>query len=150
MKDHLYALHLAWDGNGGEGTTSYAGYTRRHRITIGGKPDLLATADPAFRGHADTHNPEDFLLAAVSSCHMLSYLALCARAGIVVTSYDDDATGTLVFDGRGGGKFSEITLRPRVVVADPSHAARAAELHHRAHELCFIANSVSAPIRVEV
>jgi organic hydroperoxide reductase OsmC/OhrA len=149
MNEHAYRARLTWDGNGGEGTTSYAAYTRRHRIAIDGKPELAATADPAFRGEAGTHNPEDLFLAAVSSCHMLSYLALCAKAKIVVTSYDDEATGTLTLDRSGGGKFTEITLHPRVTVADPADAERAAELHQRAHELCFIASSVSAPIRVE-
>lgn len=143
---HTYRTHLIWDGNLGEGTSTYAGYGRGHRILIDGKPELRGSADPTFRGEADTHNPEDLFLAAVSSCHMLSYLALCARHSINVLDYRDDATGALVLDARGGGKFEEIVLRPVVTIANPADKDRATELHEKAHELCFIANSCSVPI----
>lgn len=145
-KRHTYKTQLIWDGNLGEGTSTYQGYGRQHRILVDGKPELRASADPMFRGDAATHNPEDLLLAAVSSCHMLSYLALCARASINVLDYHDEATGDLVFDGRGGGKFEEITLHPVVTVANPDDRGRALALHEKAHELCFIANSCSVPI----
>ena len=143
---HTYKSHLIWDGNRGDGTSTYAGYGRQHRILIDGKPDLRGSADPMFRGEADTHNPEDLFLAAVSSCHMLSYLALCARAAINVIDYRDEATGELVLDTRGGGRFEEITLRPIVTIANAADKDRALELHERAHELCFIASSCSVPI----
>ena len=146
---HTYKTHLIWDGNRGDGTSTYAGYGRQHRILIDGKPELRLSADAMFRGEADTHNPEDLFLAAVSSCHMLSYLALCARAAINVIDYRDDATGDLVLDTRGGGKFETITLRPIVTVANEADKERAMELHERAHELCFIANSCSVPIHHE-
>ena len=149
---HTYKSTLVWDGNLGDGTSTYQGYGRQHRILIDGKPELRGSADPMFRGAADTHNPEDLFLAAVSSCHMLSYLALCARASINVLDYRDQATGDLVLDARGGGKFEEITLHPVVTVANPADKDRALELHEKAHELCFIANSCSVPIhhRAEV
>ena len=143
---HTYKTNLIWDGNLGDGTSTYAGYGRGHRILIDGKPELRATADPAFRGEADTHNPEDLLLAAVSSCHMLSYLALCARSRINVLDYRDEATGELVLDARGGGKFEEIVLHPIVTIANAADKDRALQLHEKAHELCFIANSCSVPI----
>ena len=146
---HVYKLQLIWDGNLGEGTSTYPGYGRQYRVVIDGKPDLHGTADPMFRGEAEKHNPEDLFLAAVSSCHMLSYLALCARASINVVEYRDDASGDLVFDNKGGGRFETNLLRPMVTVADAKDADRANALHEKAHELCFIANSCSVPIHHE-
>jgi organic hydroperoxide reductase OsmC/OhrA len=145
-KLHGYDLALAWEGNEGSGTSSYTGYGRRFRLHIDGKADLLGSADPAFRGEPELHNPEELLLAAVASCHMLSYLALCARAGISVVAYADAAHGTLALTA-AGGHFQEIVLRPRVTVARGSDAQAAADLHARAHDLCFIANSCNFPVR---
>jgi organic hydroperoxide reductase OsmC/OhrA len=147
--EHHYSAHLIWDGNRGDGTASYAGYGRQYRIVIDGKPDLNGSADPAFRGDADRHNPEDLFLAAISACHMLSYLALCAKYGIQVTAYEDAATATMREDGKGGGRFEEVLLHPVVTIADAAQAERATKLHERAHEQCFIANSCSVPIRHE-
>ena len=146
--EHRYQAHLVWDGNRGEGTATYAGYGRQYRVLIDGKPPLHGSADATFRGEADRLNPEDLFVAAITSCHMLSYLALCARAGISVVAYEDQAAGLMRTDNRGGGKFEEVVLHPVVTLADPSQAERAMELHHRAHELCFIANSCSVPIKV--
>ena len=148
-REHRYDAHLQWDGNRGDGTATYAGYGREHRVTMAGKPDLLGSADASFRGDPARHNPEDLLLAAIVSCHMLSYLALCARAGINVVAYEDAATATMREDGRGGGRFTEAVLRPVVTVADAMHVDRARALHERAHELCFIASSCNFPIRHE-
>lgn len=147
--NHQYRTHLIWDGNRGDGTATYAGYGREHRILIDGKPELRATADAAFRGDAATHNPEDLFLAAISSCHMLSYLALCARAKLRVVAYEDEARGTMQEDGKGGGGFTEVVLHPVVTLASADDAARATQLHERAHELCFIANSCNFPIHHE-
>jgi organic hydroperoxide reductase OsmC/OhrA len=144
--EHHYRTHLIWDGNLGDGTATYAGYGRQHRILVEGKPELQATADAAFRGDGAKHNPEDLFLAAISSCHMLSYLALCARAKVSVLAYEDEARGTMQEDGKGGGRFVEVTLHPVVTIANADDAARATELHERAHQLCFIANSCSVPI----
>ncbi|MEA2572681.1 MAG: hypothetical protein QOI24_4682 [Acidobacteriota bacterium] len=144
--EHQYSAQLVWDGNHGNGTADYAEYGREHRLLIDGKPELSLTADAAFRGDAAKHNPEDLLIAAISSCHMLSYLALCAKYGISVLSYEDAASGTMQEDGKGGGRFVEVTLRPKVTIADPEQIDRAVKLHDRAHELCFIANSCSVPI----
>lgn len=143
---HTYKTQLIWDGNLGDGTSTYAGYGRGHRILVEGKPELRGSADSMFRGEADTHNPEDLFLAAVSSCHMLSYLALCARNSINVLDYRDEATGELVLDARRGGKFEEIVLHPVVTIANEADKDRALALHEKAHELCFIANSCSVPI----
>jgi organic hydroperoxide reductase OsmC/OhrA len=147
--EHHYNAHLIWGGNRGDGTTTYAGYGRQHRILVEGKPELQATADVAFRGDADKLNPEDLFLASIASCHMLSYLAVCAKYGINVLAYEDKATGTMKEDGKGGGRFEEVVLHPVVTIADAAHIERATKLHERAHDLCFIANSCSVPIRHE-
>jgi organic hydroperoxide reductase OsmC/OhrA len=146
-KQHAYTVDLTWEGNRGTGTAEYTGYGREHRIAIEGKSDLALSADSAFRGDAGRHNPEDLLLAAVASCHMLSYLALCSRQRIAVTRYEDRASGTLELRPDGGGGFTEITLRPRVTLTAGGDTALALALHDRAHALCFIANSCSFPIR---
>jgi len=143
MNDHQYSAHLIWDG---DNTTDYTTYNRGHRVLIEGKPVLNATADAAFRGDASVHNPEDLFLTAISSCHMLSYLALCAKHRINVLSYEDRATGVMREDGKGGGRFEEVTLHPIVTIANAEQIERAEKLHERAHELCFIANSCSVPI----
>lgn len=146
---HEYVARLIWDGNLGQGTASYAGYGRQYRVLMAGKPDLAGTADPTFRGEAHKHNPEDLFLAAISGCHMLSYLALCARKGVRVLAYEDEAYGRMVVDAKGGGKFEEVSLRPRVTIEGEEHVALAEQLHETAHEECFIANSCSVPIRHE-
>ncbi|HJU72784.1 MAG TPA: hypothetical protein VJ717_03490, partial [Gemmatimonadaceae bacterium] len=100
---HEYALRLIWDGSRGEGTADYVTYGRDHRVLVAGKPDLLGSADVLFKGVPERHNPEDLFLAAVASCHMLAYLALCARSGVCVLEYEDAARGELVLDADGGG-----------------------------------------------
>lgn len=147
--DHTYSLSLHWEGNLGGGTSSYRSYGRNHRIRMGGKPDLLVSADPTFRGDPGLPNPEELLLAALSSCHMLSYLALCSRHGVVVVAYEDEAHGTMILTPDGGGHFSSATLRPQVIVADPAQVDQARALHTEAHETCFIAASCRFPVGVE-
>jgi organic hydroperoxide reductase OsmC/OhrA len=146
MHDHRYAATLTWDGNRGTGTSSYDAYGREYRVSFAGKPLLHGSADPAFRGDAAVFNPEDMLMAAVVSCHLLSYLALCAREKIAVVSYKDAAEGVMRTDTKGGGRFESITLHPRVTIANAAHRDRALALHELAHELCFIASSCNFPI----
>lgn len=145
---HQYSARLTWEGNKGDGTLDYATYGRQHKVSFASKPDLALSADAAFRGDSSVHNPEDLFVASISSCHLLSYLALCARNKINVVSYDDDATGTLSLTPDGGGKFDEVVLRPRVTI-DSGDLALSIALHDKAHHLCFIANSCSCPIRNE-
>jgi len=146
---HEYVARLVWDGNTGMGTATYAVYGRQYRFLVDGKAELEGTADPKFRGDPGKHNPEEHFLAAIAGCHMLSYLALCARQGVTVLAYEDDVRGALKFDGRGGGKFEEVVLHPTVTIAKDDDPELAASLHERAHELCFIAASCSVPIRHE-
>ncbi|MDB5133636.1 MAG: OsmC family peroxiredoxin [Mucilaginibacter sp.] len=145
-KSHNYNLTLTWTGNNGTGTSDYRAYERSYNILTGQKPVIEGSSDPAFRGDKTRHNPEDFLVAALSSCHMLSYLHLCAVSGVIVTDYSDNATGTMVTTANGGGHFVEVTLNPTVIVSESAMIAKANELHHKASELCFIAASVNFPV----
>jgi organic hydroperoxide reductase OsmC/OhrA len=146
---HDYTSRITWTGNPGHGTSGYTTYGRQYRISVTEKPDLHGSADPAFRGDAHKHSPEDFFIASLSACHMLFFLSLCARGGIQVVAYEDEAQGSIVVDPAGGGRFEEITLRPSVTVACTDTIKRTQQLHETAHELCFIANSCSVPIRIE-
>jgi organic hydroperoxide reductase OsmC/OhrA len=143
---HNYKLTVKWTGNNGTGTSGYAAFERSHSIFVDNKNEILGSSDPAFRGDKTKHNPEDLLLASVSSCHMLWYLHLCAVAGIIVTEYMDNATGIMIETSNGGGKFTEITLHPTVTVTNSSITEKANELHKKANELCFIANSLNFPV----
>jgi organic hydroperoxide reductase OsmC/OhrA len=146
---HSYTARVVWTGNTGDGTGSYASYSRDHVVRIAGKPDLAGSADAAFRGEAGRHNPEDLFVASIAACHMLVYLGVCARHGVRVLSYEDEATGTLTLDRSGQGRFEEVVLRPVVGIAEGSDAEVAIELHEQAHVRCFIASSCSVPIRHE-
>ena len=143
---HQYKLTVHWTGNKGTGTDTYRSYERSHTISIEGKPDIEGSSDPAFRGDRTRHNPEEMLLSALSTCHMLSYLHLCAVGGVIVTAYTDVATGEMVETPDGGGHFTKVTLNPKVIVAQTSMIGKAIELHEKAGELCFIANSVNFPV----
>jgi organic hydroperoxide reductase OsmC/OhrA len=147
MTTHPYALTIKWTGNNGQGTTDYKTYERSHTLSIAGKPDIACSSDAPFRGDVTRHNPEDFMLAALSSCHMLWYLHLCADAGVVVLDYTDNATGTLTLEPGKPGRFTEVVLHPEVVVKDADMIAAATELHETATQKCFMANSVNFPVR---
>ncbi len=147
-KAHHYQTRLTWTGAAAGGTESYQGYSREYRADFDGKPSITGSADPAFKGDPALHNPEDLLVLALSSCHMLSFLALASLEDLVVTAYEDEASGTMQQEGRGG-RFTEVVLRPRVTLAPGSDPARAEGLHEAAHKTCFIANSVNFPVRHE-
>ena len=149
MKQHHYTVQVTWTGNLGEGTSGYRAYSRNHEIAAVGKPVLPGSSDPTFRGDPARYNPEEFLVSSLSTCHMLWYLHLCAEAQIVGLHYTDDATGVMAERSDGGGRFTEVMLRPHVVIAFDGDLARAEKLHERAHDLCFIANSVNFPVRCE-
>jgi organic hydroperoxide reductase OsmC/OhrA len=148
-RQHRYTITMQWTGNTGNGTSDYRSYERNHIIRAGNKTDIPGSSDPAFRGDKARYNPEELLVAALSSCHMLSYLHQCAVSGVVVTDYTDDAVGTMEETPDGGGYFREVTLRPVVTVAQGSMVKKALELHHQASELCFIAASVNFPVHHE-
>jgi organic hydroperoxide reductase OsmC/OhrA len=147
MSTHRFAVTNRWTGNLGAGTASYTAYSRDHEISGAGKTaPIPGSSDRAFRGDAARYNPEELLVASLSTCHMLWMLHLCADAGIVVTDYVDDASGEMALHPDGSGEFTSVTLRPRLTLADSARAAEVLALHHRAHELCFIARSVNFPV----
>ena len=146
-KLHRYKAEIKWTGNKGSGTDHYTHYERDFNITIGNKPIIHGSSDPAFRGDKNKYNPEDLLLSAVSSCHMLWYLHLCSVAGVVVEEYTDNATGIMEERKDGSGCFTEVVLNPRVIVSLESMLPKATELHTLANQMCFIANSVNFPIK---
>jgi organic hydroperoxide reductase OsmC/OhrA len=144
-REHHYRVGLTWTGADRGPTSSYQTYSREYVVEVEGKPDLRGSADPLFRGDPSLHNPEDLLVAALSSCHMLSFLAEAARVGLLVLSYLDSAEGTMIFEG-GGGQFARVTLHPRVTVPAGSDLGLIDGLHARAHANCFIARSVNFPV----
>ena len=145
-KQHYYTARTKWTGNRGPGTSGYRDYSRDHELIVEGKQVIAASSDPAFLGDASRYNPEELLVLSLSSCHMLWYLHLCADNGIVVLHYSDDAMGTMEEDGTGG-KFVNVSLHPKVTVADSSMIARAEALHAEAHKKCYIANSCNFPVK---
>lgn len=145
-----YAVTVTWTGNLGSGTSGYKHYSRDFALEAVGKPAIPGSSDTHFHGTPGRWNPEDMLVAALSACHKLSYLHLCAVNGVVVTAYVDQAEGSMRFNAAsGGGQFERVVLRPHVTIAAESDAARAQELHHQAHTMCFIANSVNFPVECE-
>jgi organic hydroperoxide reductase OsmC/OhrA len=139
---HHFSAKLTWTGAAKGTTSSYESYSRDHLIEVPGKPPLPGSADQVFRGDASRHNPEDLLVMSLSACHMLTYLAEAARAGVHVVAYSDQASGTMQMH-EGKMRFTEVSLRPQVVVAAGSDPAKAQALHAKAHEHCFIASSVN-------
>jgi organic hydroperoxide reductase OsmC/OhrA len=146
-REHHYRIDTEWTGNLGTGTSGYRTYGRDHQLSGDGKgAPISGSADPAFRGDPSRYNPEELLVAAISACHMLSFLHLCADHGIVVTAYRDEAEGTMAQHEDGSGEFTRVVLNPRVTITDRSHVEETQALHQKAHELCFIARSVSFPV----
>jgi len=148
QEPHVFECHLVWTGAKEGGTTDYEAYSREYRVDFKGKASLTGSSAPVFKGDPAVHNPEDLLVAALSGCHFLSYAALCARSGVNVLAYEDDATGTMERVSRTM-RFTEVVLRPKVTIAEGSDPEMAKALHERAHSVCFIANSVNFPVRNE-
>ena len=149
MKQHTYNSQLEWTGNDGEGTSSYKSYRRDHLIVCEGKPGISASSDPSFRGDPTRYNPEELLVASLSSCHMLWYLHLCAVNKVAVLEYRDAAVGTMEERPDGSGVFVRVLLRPAVTIRAGDDRSKAMSLHSEAHHMCFIANSVNFPVEVE-
>ena len=149
MKQHRYHVRLAWTGNEGSGTSAYRAYGRSHLLSGAGKADIAGSSDPHFRGDASRWNPEELLVGALSACHQLAYLHLCATAGVVVIGYEDEAEGVMVEEPGGAGQFQSVVLRPKVTIAAGSDPEKAMAIHHEAHAVCFIARSVNFPVTHE-
>jgi organic hydroperoxide reductase OsmC/OhrA len=145
--EHRYEVTVRWTGNTGSGTSEYRAYGRDHEVIVENKPHIGASADPAFGGDSRRWNPEDLLVASLSQCHMLTYLAVCARNGVVVTGYQDTAVGRMRETPGHSGHFTEVVLHPVVDVENAGMTDLAAALHQQAHAACFVANSVNFPVR---
>ncbi|MDR9403423.1 MAG: OsmC family protein [Halothece sp. Uz-M2-17] len=148
-KVHHYSAQITWKGNQGQGTANYRGYQRCYEIKIDNKPTLQGSADPAFLGDPSLYNPEELLVASLSACHLLWYLHFCADSSIIVTGYIDQPVGTMIQTPEGKGYFSEVILRPLVTIQSPDKIELAKQLHHQAHDYCFIANSVNFSVKYE-
>jgi len=144
--EHRYTASLVWAGAAAGPTASYQSYSRAWRVEFDGKTALDGSADPTFRGDPARYNPEELLLTALATCHMLSYLALCSLKGISVTSYRDRAEGTMARGADGRTRFISVRLHPEVTIADGGKLDLARALHENAHAECFIANSVNFPV----
>ncbi len=147
MKTHHYQTELNWIGNRGKGTASYTSYSRDYEITAANKKVTIpGSSDPSFRGNPESYNPEELLVASLSSCHMLWYLHLCSVNNISVVSYIDKAEGTMQETKEGSGRFNRVTLKPKIIITSDSDIEKAHKLHEEANRLCFIANSCNFEI----
>jgi len=147
---HKYQVTNRWTGNLGTGTSAYSAYSRNHELSGAGKGAAIpGSSDPVFRGDRTRYNPEELLVGALSACHMLWVLHLCADAGIAIAAYHDDAVGEMVEHEDGSGEFTRAVLRPRMVIADAARTAEAEGIHERAHRLCALARSVNFRVEIE-
>lgn len=146
MSEHRAAVR--WERGGAPFT--YEGYSRRHRWTFGGGAELDGSSAPEYLGDASLPNPEEALVVALSSCHMLSFLAIAARKRLTVESYEDDAVGHMEKNAEGRLAVTKVELRPRAHFSGPNapDATALAKLHEQAHHACFIANSVKTEVTV--
>jgi organic hydroperoxide reductase OsmC/OhrA len=143
---HLFKAKLNWFSAKKEEVSTSKIYSKSHTVTIEGKPILNVSAAKAFKGDPTLYNPEDLLLSSIVSCHMMSYLYVCAQNGIEVLSYTDNAEATLEVSDNGSGRFIEVRLYPKVVIKQKEKIAEALRLHQKANELCFMANSCNFPV----
>lgn len=131
---------------------AYDNYNRAHDVIFKqGAIVLPSSSAPAFKGDAERVDPEEAFVSALSSCHMLSLLAICARKRLSVDAYEDDAVGFLEKGENGRLQITRVILRPKVRFTDGTHVASEllTQIHHHAHEECFIANSVNTDVSVE-
>lgn len=145
MATHTFALSLTWTGDRGSGTSGHRDFDRDVRAVSEGRPDLLLSADRAFRGDRSRWNPEVLLVAALSECHLLAFLHVCVVHGVTVVAYEDQPVGTMEQEGLGG-RFTRVLLRPTVTVVEPAHVDLVPTLHKEAGDACFIASSVNFPV----
>lgn len=146
MPGHEYHARVQWEGSTGLG---YRAYPREHSAWVPPASEGFdLSADPHFRGSADLPNPEQLLVLAASSCQLLAFLAVAARAGVDVVEYEDDAQGIMPEDVTPL-RITRIVLRPRVTVRGAVDPAEVERLLHQAHDECYIANSLTTEVVVE-
>lgn len=145
-KQHSYTSTITWTGDRGQGTAEYRGYDRTWEVRTPGKPVIQCSNDPLLGGDPSRPNPEDLLLSSLAACHMLWYLHLACKAGIVVTGYEDNPVGLGETSPNGAGRFVLATLRPTIRVRRGTDLASADAIHRQIHQYCFIARSVNFPV----
>ena len=124
-------------------------YSRAHQWRLAGGQTLRASSAPDYAGDADHTNPEEGLIAAASSCHMLTFLAVADKRGFKVGSYRDQASGTLAKNAQGRMAVTEVVLRPAITFEGTAPSAEELDkLHESAHRNCFIGNSITAQVRI--
>jgi len=143
---HLFKAELNWASSPNPEQSASKFYSKSHKIVIEGKPVLNVSAAKAFKGDPELYNPEDLLLSSLVSCHMMSYLYVCSQNGIEILEYSDNAEATLEVSPDGSGRFVEVKLNPKVKISDSDKIGLALELHAKANQLCFIANSCNFPV----
>ena len=143
---HLFKAAINWNSNQNQEQSGRKFYSKTHQIKIEGKRVLDVSAAKAFKGDPELCNPEDLLLSSLVSCHMMSYLYVCSQNGIEVVEYSDNAEATLEVSQDGSGRFTEVRLYPKVTIASPDKIQQALDLHTKANQLCFIANSCNFPV----
>ncbi|MDO6759270.1 OsmC family protein [Tamlana sp. 2_MG-2023] len=145
--NHTFKTQVNWTLSEGETTTNPRSFSRNHTVHIvDKKQDLEVSAAKPFRGDERLHNPEDLLLSAIASCHMMSYLYVCSQNNIEVLEYSDHAEGILEVQSTGSGSFTKVILSPVVTIKNSAQKELALKLHEKANALCFIANSCNFPI----
>ena len=138
---HLFKATLNWTSQQNQNKLSERYYSKTHQIKIEGKPVLDISAAKAFKGNPSLYNPEDLLLSSLVSCHMMSYLYVCSQNGIEILEYSDHAEAILEVSPDGSGRFVEVKLFPKVKISNSDQIELALQLHQKANQLCFIANS---------
>lgn len=147
--EHDYTTRVIWTGNTGEGTKTYKGYERSWDIAVDGKPVIHCSNDPLLGGDPTLMNPEDLLLSSLSACHMLWYLHLAFKDGIIVQSYKDEPIAVGETLPNGTGRFLSAVLKPTITITNGGSIDRATAIHNEIHQYCFIARSVNFPVSYE-
>jgi len=124
-------------------------FTRDGEAVVENHPVIPLSAEPKFMGDGSRYNPEELLFAALANCHMLSFLFLCTRAGIVVAGYEDEAVGIRTAEPGQLGNLTGATLQPKVTLEEESQRAEADALHQQAHKMCLVAQALKIPVTVE-
>lgn len=150
MKQHRFLVTTQWIGNLGSGTSFYKAYSRNHELSAPGKTTHIEGSSSVARGDHSRYNPEELLIGALSACHMMWVLHLCADAGIIITEYSDEATGEMTEYSDGSGEFTLVVLYPRMAITDAARLEEAKAIHDRAHQVCCLARSVNFPVEHKV
>jgi organic hydroperoxide reductase OsmC/OhrA len=145
--DHIFEATVSWPADPAQKLPPDAAFSRNNTLGSPGHPAIPGSSPPVFGGEATRYNPEELVTIALSECHLLTYLSLAAKKRIAVLAYEDRATGVLGKDPVSGKmKLLSVQLRPKVTVARGTDVNEAMAMHARAHEYCFVANSVNFPV----